>query len=310
MGKATGIADQHSVAFRIASLLRPASVLGIGDGIAALLESLASCGVAGITHAASLEQLAGLAGEYDLAVYADATDQAQSMIQAAAGLTDRILFFPSPDGSQDGPLLPALRLFDEAGFSPDFSTNPVFLTNIAVLFRRGVTALPPADLALASELLRLNATVQECLSRVTGVQGRLGQAPGAALPKPAGYRLPDRQDEMERLVNELGVAVAETREMHRVFAERLEGRVALLQSRTMRLQHITQEILLSRTWRTLVAAGGLLLRFQSFIERSIFHRPALAAATANTGIETIFRIDCNEPAPAVDSGITDRKSVV
>src|ERR1017187_2168030 len=163
MGKATGIADQHSVAFRIASLLRPASVLGIGDGIAALLESLASCGVAGITHAASLEQLAGLAGEYDLAVYADATDQARSMIQGAAGLTDRILFFPSPDGSQDGPLLPALRLFDEAGFSPDFSTNPVFFTNSAVLFRRVGTT---------------------------------------TLPTPAGYPLLNQQDEMERLVNE------------------------------------------------------------------------------------------------------------
>jgi len=292
------------MAFRIACLLRPASVLGIGNGIATLLESLASCGVAGITHAASPDQLAGLAGTYDLAVCADSTDQAQSMILAADGLTDRILFFPSSDGSQDGPLLTALRLFGEAGFSPDFATNPVFLTSTAVLFRRGRTVLPPADLALASELLRLNATVQECLSRVTLIQDRLGQVRGATLPTPAGYPLPDRQDEMERLVNELGVAVAETREMHRVFAERLEGRVALLQSRTMRLHHTTQEILLSRTWRTLVAAGGLLLRFQSFVERFILRRPALAAATANPGSETIFQIDCNEPAPAVDPGNT------
>src|ERR1039458_5758634 len=82
------ITEQPSMAFRIASLLRPASVLGIGNGIAALLESLASCGVAGITHAASVEQLACLAGEYDLAVYADATDQARSMIQAAAGRSE------------------------------------------------------------------------------------------------------------------------------------------------------------------------------------------------------------------------------
>jgi len=293
--------EQHSVAFRIASLLKPGSVLGIGDGIAALLESLANYGVAGITHAASAEQLARLAGEYDLAVYADSTDQARSMIQAAARLTDRILFFPSANDSQDGPLLSALRLFDEAGFSPDFSTNPVFLTKIAVLFRRRGTAIPPADLALAAELLRLNATVQECLCRVTLIQDRLGKAQGATLPAQAGYALPDRQDEMERQIKELGVAVAETREMHRVFAERLEGRVGLLQSRTMRLQHNTQEILLSRTWRTLVAAGGLLLHFQSFIQRFIFHRPALAAATSHNGSEEIFRIDCNEPAPAVNS---------
>ena len=265
VGMAAGITEQHSIACRIASLLKPASVLGIGNETATLLESLASCGVGGITQAASLEQLACLAGTYDLAVYAGATNQARSMIQGAAGLTDRILFFPSPDGSQDGPLLPALRLFDEAGFSPDFSTNPVFLTNSAVLFRRVWTA---------------------------------------ALPTPAGYPLPNQQDEMERLVNELRVAVAETREMHRIFAERVEGRVALLQSRTMRLQHTTQEILLSRTWRTLVAAGGLLLGFQSWIERFIFHRPALAVATANTGSEAIFRIDCNEPAPAIDSGNT------
>lgn len=298
MAKANGIAEQHSAAFRIASLLKPASVLGVGNGIAALLELLANCGVAGITHAASLEQLEGLAGTYELAVYADDTAQDRSWIQGAAGLTDRILFFPSSDANQDGPLLSALRLFDEAGFSPDFSTNPVFLTNIAVLLRRGGTVLQPADLALASELLRLNATIQECLSQVTRIQDRLGEVQGTAFQKPAGGALPGRRDEMERLVNELSVAVAETREMHRVFAERLESRVALLQSRTMRLQHTTQEILLSRTWRSLVTAGGLLLRSREFIERFILRRPALAAASATAGSETIFRIDCNEP----DSG--------
>jgi GT2 family glycosyltransferase len=302
MGKAAAITEQHFVALRIASLLKPASVLGVGNGIAALLESLASCGVAGITHAASAEQLVGLSGTYDLAVCADDTARARSWIQGAAGLTDRILYFPLSDGSQGGQLLPILRLFDDAGFSPDFSADPAFLTNAAVLFHRGRRVLPPAELALASELLRLNATVQECLSRVAGIESRLGKGQEATLPAPAVYPLPYRQDEIERLVNELGVAVAETREMHRVFAERLEGRVALLQSRTMRLQHTTQEILLSRTWRSLVAVGGLLLGFRSWIERTILHRPALAAATANTGSEAIFRIDCNEPAPALAAG--------
>src|ERR1019366_7546498 len=50
-GEAAAITEQHSMAFRIASLLKPAAVLGVGNGIAPLLESLASCGVAGIAHA-------------------------------------------------------------------------------------------------------------------------------------------------------------------------------------------------------------------------------------------------------------------
>jgi GT2 family glycosyltransferase len=305
MGKAAAITEQHAVALRIVSLLRPASLLGVGNGIAGLLEQLASCGVAGIRHAASPEQLAGLVETYDLAVYADNTDQSRSLIHGASRRADRILFFPLfngiSDGNQPAPLLPALRLFDEAGFSPDFSADPAFLTDAAVLLRRRGTFLPPAELALASELLRLNATVQECLSRVNGIEGRSGKDQGVTLPAPASCALPDRQDEIERLINELGVAVAETREMHRVFAERLEGRVALLQSRTLRLQHTTQEILLSRIWRTLVATGGLLLRCQSFIDRLIFRRSPLAAAKVTTGSEAIFQVDCDEPAPAVDA---------
>src|SRR5260370_1380981 len=129
------------------------------------------------------------------------------------------------DMKQGGPLFSTLRLFGEAGFSPDFSTHPIFLTSLAVLFRRRGTALPPADLALASELLRLNATVQECLSRATLIQARLEKAQGAALPAPAGFALPDRQDEMGRPVNELGVPTPQTPEIHRPLANSFESLV-------------------------------------------------------------------------------------
>ncbi len=305
MGPAGGTIEQHA-AFQIVSLLKPTSVLGIGNGIEALLESLVRCGMAGITRAASKEQLAGLAQTFDLVVYSDTTDQASSTIAGAARLTERVLFFLSSTGSQDGSLLLALRLFGEAGFSPDFSANPVFLTNTAVLFRRDATVLPPSDLALASELLRLNSTVQECLSRAAEIRGRLGNVPVAIPATSARDVRPVRQDEMERLVNELSVAVAETREMQQAFAERMEGRIALLQSRTMRLQHTTQGILLSRIWRTLVAAGGLLLGLQSFIHRSIYRRHDVEAAAHHTGSEAIFRVDCNEPVPAVDSSDADQ----
>ena len=80
--------------------------------------------------------------------------------------------------------------------------------------------------------------------------------------------LETRQKETERLVQELRVVLAETREQHQIFAERLEGRVALLQSAAMRLQHTTQGIVLSRTWRALTAAGGWLLGFQRLANRT------------------------------------------
>ena len=50
--------DLTSAALRIVSLLKPASVLGIGDQTGPLLRQLEGCGVAAATQAASLEELA------------------------------------------------------------------------------------------------------------------------------------------------------------------------------------------------------------------------------------------------------------
>ena len=296
MGMATAAPEVQAVAHRIASSLQPTSVLGIGLATAALLQSLTALrGVPAVKHAVSLEQLANLGEIYDLAVYCGNTDQAWSMITEAAGRSHRILYFPPSGLAMNGLLPSVLRLFEEAGFSPDFSIDPLFLTDRALLFRRGGANLAPADLPLAVELIRLNSTVQECMGRISQIQGRLGtQRPVAttvSLPSP-----PDRQAELERLINELSATVAETREMQQVFAERMEGRVALLQSRTMRVQHTTQAILRSRTWRTLVTGGGFLLRLQNFAHRFTYQRPALETANGATDSETVFRIACDEPA--------------
>lgn len=113
MGPAVGIADQHSVAVEIVSWLKPASVLGIGSGAAGLLDLLTYCGVTRAAHAASLEELACVTGRFDLAVHAGSMDPA--MIRGAAEFTDRVLFFLPAVDSQCGPLLSALRIFDECG---------------------------------------------------------------------------------------------------------------------------------------------------------------------------------------------------
>ncbi|MDR3698642.1 MAG: glycosyltransferase [Candidatus Sulfopaludibacter sp.] len=288
--------EPHATALRIVSSLKPASVLGIGNATGPLLQSLVRCGVA-VRQASSVEQLANLRDAYDLAVYSGSIDQAGSLIAGAAGCSQRILFFPSFGAGQDLLMMSALRLFDEAGFSPDFATDPVFLTGSAVLFRRGGTELPASGLPLALELIRLNSLVQECLSQVSRIQDRLGiRSTPPAMPAPPSP--PDRQAELERLLNELSATVAETREMQQVFAERMEGRVALLQSRTMRVQHATQAILRSRTWRTLVAGGGVLLRLQNSIRRFTLQRPSPEPANGATDGETLFRIACDEPVAA------------
>lgn len=283
-------------------MLKPASVLGIGDQTGPLLRQLEDCGVAAATQAASLKELAGPA-TYDLAVYSDSTGRVRSMIADAAALTDRILFLPSSGANQNGWLPSTLRLFDEAGFLPDFSTDPVFLTNSAILFRRKGEDGSPADLPLACELIQLNSTIQECLHRVSQIQGRLGmQARAPAVPlAPAP---PERQAELERLVNDLSALLAETREMQDAFAERMESRVAMLQSRIMRAQHDAQAILRSRIWRTLVAGSGLLLRLGTSLKRLAFQRPAREGANRTTESETVFKVHCDEPLPAWDLGDT------
>lgn len=111
--------------------------------------------------------------------------------------------------------------------------------------------------------------------------------------------LETRQEETERLVQELRVALAETREQHQEFAERLEGRVALVQSAAMRLQHTMQGILLSRTWRALTAAGGWLLDLQRLANRARFRGPK--APDRDPGAANSIRIVCDEPAPAAEA---------
>ncbi len=299
MVTAVATTEPHSTALRIVSSLKPASVLGIGNATGPLLQSLVRCGVQ-VGQATSMEQLASLPDAYDLAVYSGSIDQGWSLITGVAGRSHRILFFPTFGAGQDLLMMSALRLFDEAGFSPDFATDPVFLTGSAVLFRRGGAELPASDLPLALELIRLNSIVQECLSRVSQIQGRLGlrSATPAMLAPPSP---PDRQAELERQLNELSATVAETREMQQVFAERVEGQVALLQSRTMRVQRATHAIMRSRIWRTLVFGGGVLLRFRDAMRRLRLQRPSTESANGATDSETLFRIACDEPVAAAGS---------
>jgi O-antigen biosynthesis protein len=111
----------------------------------------------------------------------------------------------------------------------------------------------------------------------------------------------DRVAALENAVRELRVALAEAQEQQRTALEKVAGRVAQCQSRTVHLDHLVRQILNSRTWKVLVAAGGTILRLQNLVRGS---RSPSGAALNQTGAETFFKIHCDEPHAARDGSTT------
>lgn len=132
------------------------------------------------------------------------------------------------------------------------------------------------------------------------------ERPGAAEKTPAKdpaalAALAARQEELERLLGEVRWALAELREQQQESIERLEGRVAQLQSGTYYLNHLVHSILRSRTWRVLVAGGGLLLRTQNLLNRLLLRKPATGAGVGAEIADEVLEVVCESPRPQVGS---------
>ena len=120
--------------------------------------------------------------------------------------------------------------------------------------------------------------------------------PGAPSPEEQAVRIAA----LEVAVRELRMALAEAKEEQRTSLERMAGRLAHGQARVIHLEHLVRQILNSRIWRSLVSAGGVLLRLQGMARGSSNGSlPVLNGA----GGEALFQVACDEP-PAVREGGT------
>ncbi len=121
--------------------------------------------------------------------------------------------------------------------------------------------------------------------------------PQAEVPGPELERLAARQQELERLLGELSAALAEARGQQRAEIQRLESRVAQLQSRTYHLNHLVHGILKSRTWRTLIAFGGVLLRMHGLVSRVLGGRPSIHTFPGAASLDEFLELFCDRPRP-------------
>jgi GT2 family glycosyltransferase len=125
-------------------------------------------------------------------------------------------------------------------------------------------------------------------------------APPGDDPARALSALAARQERHERLLRELQLALAEAREQQQEALEKLESRVAQLQSRTHYLNHLVHSILRSRTWRALVAGGGLLLRAQGLLDRALLRKPSAGTAAPAEGVDPVLELVCESPRVATE----------
>jgi len=125
---------------------------------------------------------------------------------------------------------------------------------------------------------------------------------------PSGEDQSVRIAALENAIRELRIALAEARERQGTAVEKLSGRVAQCQSRTVHLDHLVRQILNSRTWRILVAVGGIILRVRN-LAGGFLGRPSGAALT-QAGAEPFFKVDCDEPKTAWDGSTLSGKARV
>jgi GT2 family glycosyltransferase len=198
----------------------------------------------------------GPEGIYDLATCLEPDAEPGSLVDSICRHTDKVLF--SPPLSNSAPVT-WLHSFAREGFSPDLQYRGVLPSDRMVLLRRGGSTAPEDVLMLLADLWKLSV----------------------------------RQDEVEKTVRELRVAVAEVREMENSAVEKLDNRLAQLQARTNQLFQQVHGILRSRIWRCLTVAGGLALRVAGLLRLGPM-RPAEAGPSVEEG-DIIIQVWCDEP---------------
>jgi GT2 family glycosyltransferase len=100
---------------------------------------------------------------------------------------------------------------------------------------------------------------------------------------------------LRKEVATLRSAVADLHEMQTSTADRLEGHIGQLRAQAGQAAHEVQNILNSRVWNTLVAAGGWILRANELIHGRTRHSGQWPLRTADK-VEPVFHVVCDEPA--------------
>jgi GT2 family glycosyltransferase len=132
--------------------------------------------------------------------------------------------------------------------------------------------------------------------------------PPSGFPQKSSLETPSVEDQaariaaLEEAIRELRIALAEAQEQNRSALEKVAGRVAYCQSRMVHLDRLVRQILTSRVWKTLVAAGAILLRLRNrFVGSS---SEPLGTRLNQEGDEAFFQVSCDEPAVPRDGGTT------
>jgi len=240
-------------------------VLGSSSALAQTLE------VAGLEAEGCQWEAAALPGEsrrYDIAVCLSAPnlspEDCSAIASAVAQRSGRVLFSPECAAACG----PWLRAFLAAGYRPDLALDPEWAGAGAVWLQAGGADPDQAD--ILAELLRLRS--ESALRNAS-----------------AG--------ELERAVQDLRKFASEVRERE----ERADLRLAHLYARTNQITHTVKSILDSRIWRTLVTAGGWLLRAGEFGGRLRGRGTPARGNPAKTDVDNLIRVHCDEPnAQALD----------
>ncbi|HWB82794.1 MAG TPA: glycosyltransferase family 2 protein [Bryobacteraceae bacterium] len=185
--------------------------------------------------------------------------ESEGIARAVARIGSAVLF----SSTESAAIAAWLRAFAATGFTADLHFDVRWAGHGAALLRPGGTGCDSA--AVMAELLSLRARVADSAS-----------------------------GDLERSVRQLQTVVAGMQEREDAAREIVELRLALLHSRTNQLTHSVQTILRSRIWRSLVAAGGVLLRARQMTGALGAARSAQNAAST----DAMFRVHCDEPAAA------------
>lgn len=279
------------IAEQLSRAIQPERVLEVSAQLSPVAQALRARGVEVFTRE-SLDE--AVERRYDLVIFHEILDslplpQAIAAIQHAAPAANTILYSPGREHTPQ-PAMVWLRLFHDAGFSPDLLYEADPLAPACVLLRRAA-AKPQEFLTVFSELMRLNDSVRACRQELAAL--RTG---GTALPQ-AGSVPDPAYAQLEKSLAELRLQIADALELQNGMADRFDGRITQLQSRLNRTTHDVQDILHSRIWRSLVAAGGVALRMAR-LGRPVPNRPQSLGSANGTSGEPFLRVVCDEPKPS------------
>jgi GT2 family glycosyltransferase len=252
------------------------SVLALGCS-ASLVEELKSAGLQAEGHDWQAEALPSSPRTCDIALCLSPPNLTQEecavVVATLARRSSRVLF-----SSESGTVgAEWLRAFLAAGYTPDLGFDAHWAGPGAVLLKAGAGGFDQAS--LLAEVLQLR-------SRFVNGNSREHLADQGS---EARYR------ELESAVQSIRQLTADAREREETFLQRADSRWAQLFARTNQLNQTVQTLTQSRIWRTLAAAGGLVLSIGELGARLRRRLEPGTSEQRKTRTEEPIRVHCDEP---------------